>query len=324
MERFTFCVFAYNQEDIILETLESIRFQKEKYGAQIAVSLVVMDDCSKDRTVEVVQKWITQNRSWFERAEIIANDVNKGTVHNFCKFLRAADTEPFKELAGDDLISSENIFERYSDLTPRKIKTYFKTYLCDGKLSYLEKDMLNFYYNKLHCKDRAYNVKAFRKGCFFHSPSTLFTRELFASAGCEEALDGFFLFEDDPTWYSMLKNTEDLDVEFIEDIIVLYRIHSKSVSHTANTRFEAELQKLYQMYKSEASWDERLYFALRDMTWLPKLLRLHLYWDKIVFYKRKLQFRNDPGYKRFKEKIEKRLAEEQVFYDTVRLRLSDL
>lgn len=323
MKRFTFCVFAYNQEDIILETLESIRFQTETYGDGIDVSLIVMDDCSKDQTVAVVQNWIEANRGCFKSAEIVANDVNKGTVHNFCKFLRNVDADAFKELAGDDLISSKNIFAQYEDMTPVKIKTYFKTYLCDGKLSYLEKDLVNFYYNKLHCKDRAYNIKTFRKGCFFHSPSTLFTKELFVNAKCEEALDGFVLFEDDPTWYAMLKNEENLDVEFFNDIIVLYRIHSHSVSHFRNPVFEADMQKLRWMYQQEASWDEKIYFALRLTARLPKYMQLDRYWDKIILYKRKLQLRKNPEYIRLKEYIEKRLDAEQVFYDSIRRRLSD-
>lgn len=315
-------MFAYNQEDIILETLESIRFQTVSYGAGIDISLLVMDDCSKDQTVAVVQKWIDANRGCFHSAKIVVNEVNRGTVHNFCKFLRNVDTEAFKELAGDDLISSGNIFKAYTDMAPTKIKTHIKTYLCDGKLSYLEKDLLNFYYNKLHCKDRVYNIRAFRKGCFFHSPSTLFTKELFAAAKCEEALDGFVLFEDDPTWYAMLKNEENLDVEFVDDIIVLYRIHSHSVSHFTNPVFEADLQKLRQKYRQEASWDEKIYFALHSTARLPKYLQLDRYWDKLVFYKRKIQFRSDPEYFRLKENIEKRLAEEQVFYDNIRQQLS--
>ena len=237
MNKFIFGVLTYNQEGLILQTLESIKLQKVNYGKGIEVELIIVDDASRDQTVSVVNRWINKNGHYFSDVKCIANQKNRGTVANYQTILEHIQNEHFKIIAGDDLISSDNLFQEYNDLTENRIKSYARIYLKNNKILYEERDLIDFYYHLKHSGSQKYNLKNFRRGCFFHTPSTLFTKQLFNSANCVEAIQGFFLFEDDPTWYSMLKK-DSTEIKFIDKGIVLYRIHDKAVSNAPNPIFE--------------------------------------------------------------------------------------
>ena len=83
MKKFIFGILTYNQEQYVLQTLESIKYQKMQYGVNKDVSLVITDDASKDRTVAVIREWCEKNRQCFDKIELIANESNRGTVANF-------------------------------------------------------------------------------------------------------------------------------------------------------------------------------------------------------------------------------------------------
>ena len=318
MKKFVFGVLTYNQENYILQTLESIKYQKIQYGKNIDVSLIITDDASKDKTVEIMKKWVVDNQQHFERIELIANEQNKGTVSNFKTILGKVTSESLKIIAGDDWIGSRNLFKEYESLTDNQLKTYCRVQLKDGKIYFKEKHLINFYYHKTHGKQKNYYLKNFRKGKLFHTPSTLYTKQLFTDAKCEYELDGYYLFEDDPMWYSMIKNKKDLEIEFAEQGIVLYRMHNQSVSNSPNPIFAKDMKRLREQYLKDAKGLEKIYLLVRMKTngW-PLYVNPGLYLDKIMNMKRERICKKDPGYQALKEKMEQQIKEEQKFYDAI-------
>ena len=292
MKKFIFGILTYNQENYVLETLESIKYQKIQYGQDVAVSLIITDDASKDRTVEVIEKWIEKNRVLFEKIDLIANEKNKGTVANF-----------------------KTILSKVSD---EKLKTYVRVELCDGKVYYREKFLIDFYYHKKYGTGRDYNIKTFRRGKYVHTPSTLYTKQLFVNADCEKNLEGYHLFEDDPMWYSMIKNEEELAIEFVQQGMILYRVHNQSVSNAPNPIFAKDMKRLREQYLKDTKGLEHLYLTIRMKTsgW-PLYVNPGQYLDKFMNMKRERICKKDPGYQAFKEKIEQQIKEEQKFYDEI-------
>lgn len=317
MEMFTFGVLTYNQENLVLETLESIKFQKKLYGKDRKVNLYIVDDASKDNTVDIVKKWIERNKEYFYQVDLNAKEDNCGTVTNYCELLDKIENEDFKIIAGDDLIAKDNLFLQYNDLNDRKLKTFFRLYLLNGTILYDEKMLIDFFYNARHNKKYGQNLKNFRKGCYFHTPSTIFKKKLFLTADCKNELVGFRLFEDDPTWYAMMKNQKDIEVQFIESSIVLYRIHDKSVSNTVNPVFQVELDKLHERYLKDTKGLEHLYWTFRESKSIPKYLRLDKYIDKFVFCKKAIYCQFDREYYMFKGMVEEKIKKEQQFYNNI-------
>ncbi len=323
MNEFVFGILTYNQENYILETLESIRYQKIHYGAEIEVSLIITDDASKDRTIEVIQTWLENNRKYFSAVELIANKQNQGTVANFCTILSKVDKQNLKIIAGDDLIAHKNLFAEYENLDDLKLQTYFRIELCNGKISYREKYLIEFYYHKTHNSGRTYHLKNFRRGRYLHTPSTLYTKQLFKNAECERNLEGYRLFEDDPMWYSMIKNEKNLKIDFVPQGIVLYRMHDQSVSNVPNPVFRNDQKRLRDQYLQETKGLEKAYLLIRRYTghW-PLYVNPGVYIDKLINMKRKRVCQKDPGFSQFKERIEQQIAEEQKFYDGILMGLS--
>lgn len=326
MRTYVFGILTYHQEQYIVETLESIKYQKIEYGKDLDVSLIITDDASKDRTVPVLTEWIQKNRSYFKNVDVIVNEKNQGIVPNFCKIVQMVDTEKeyLKIIAGDDLISHKNVFAEYDDLNDRKLKTYFRVELCEGKISYREKYLIEFYYHMTHNQaGRAYNLKYFKRGRYLHTPSTLYTKQLFLDAACEKNLEGYRLYEDDPMWYSMIKNIKDLEIEFVPQGMVLYRMHNQSVSNAPNPIFQKDKNRLREQYLAETKGLEKLYLLIRKYcSGLPMYLNLSLYIDKLVNIRRKQVCKKDPGYQKFKEQIDRQVKEEQQFYEMIMKKIS--
>ena len=70
-------VITYNSEKYILETLESAKTQTYRN-----LELIISDDCSTDRTVQVCQHWLEINRDFFINSKLIESPKNTGIPSN--------------------------------------------------------------------------------------------------------------------------------------------------------------------------------------------------------------------------------------------------
>ena len=111
MKQFTFGVLAYNVEPYIIECLESIKYQVESFGDNYSCNLLIAEDCSTDRTLELIEYWVQHNKSLFFDVEIIKNVKNKGLVQNIIGLYKKINTINFKVIDGDDIFYKNNIFD---------------------------------------------------------------------------------------------------------------------------------------------------------------------------------------------------------------------
>lgn len=110
MEGFTFVAFTYNQENYIIEHLESVKNQIVKYGSQHYNTIIICDDCSSDRTIEFAKKWYILNKALVCEFRIIKQERNVGIVQNYLTALQSIKTNLFSILAGDDLYYDNNVY----------------------------------------------------------------------------------------------------------------------------------------------------------------------------------------------------------------------
>lgn len=316
---FTFGVSTYNQSDMILETLESIKYQVINYGSEISNRLYIIDDCSTDHTVDICKKWICANKSYFEIAECIAKPENKGTVDSYNLLMDLVEGDYFVSLAGDDLISSDNFYKKNFVITQRQIDSYICMTLINGKIGVSKARLASFYLNSKKKKSARYNLRQVRMEDYFHSPSTIITKTLYQNAECKNLNQQFRLFEDDPTWYSIVKNISDVEVNFVRDVVVLYRMHEKSISNRSkgNNPFDQELQKLRNIYIEDARGLEKTHLRWRydpEKRWhnsLEKSMRTNL---RKVFYVLLLLSKD---FRSFLASCEEAVLREQAYYDLI-------
>ena len=105
---FAFLVLAYNNENYILEHLESIKYLVLTYGNAIDVDLIINDDCSSDRTQSLVDEWLLINAGLFRFVKTIYNQKNIGTCASVGNMLSNVVADRCKLTAGDDVYSFEN------------------------------------------------------------------------------------------------------------------------------------------------------------------------------------------------------------------------
>ena len=108
---FTFVVTCYQQEEFIAMSLESVKYQIQRYGQEQQFQLIVTDDGSKDSSCEVIRQWLEQNSALFAQVDLLFNKENAGICRVYVDALRRVEGEQFLVLNGDDLLSPYNVFE---------------------------------------------------------------------------------------------------------------------------------------------------------------------------------------------------------------------
>ncbi len=98
-------VCTYNQQDTIGRTLDSILGQK----CHLPVEIVVGEDCSTDRTLDVCRRYEAQHPGLIR---ILSSNSNKGLVRNYFDCIRACRGKYIADCAGDDFWIDDNKLER--------------------------------------------------------------------------------------------------------------------------------------------------------------------------------------------------------------------
>ena len=91
---------AYNNENTIIATLESIRNQSYKN-----IEIIIIDDNSKDKTLQLV----TEQQKKDNRIKIYHNSTNLGMIGNWNKSIQMTNGEFVKLVCADDLLDKNEI-----------------------------------------------------------------------------------------------------------------------------------------------------------------------------------------------------------------------
>lgn len=104
------CIVSYNHENYICKAIDSALSQKCKYSFEI----IIGDDCSTDRTVEVIRK------NYGDKVSLIARRKNLGLSKNIYDINRRAKGKVIFSLAGDDWIIGDNTIEKCYEILENK------------------------------------------------------------------------------------------------------------------------------------------------------------------------------------------------------------
>ena len=95
----TIGVLTYNDERFIIKTLESIKSQTYDN-----IELIISDDCSSDKTLELCRSWVEKNAHFFKRVLLLSSEKNNGVTNNCNRVEKTASGEWTKLIGGDDLL----------------------------------------------------------------------------------------------------------------------------------------------------------------------------------------------------------------------------
>lgn len=226
----TVVVVSYNAEDTIVETLDSIKNQNYE-----KIELIIADDCSHDKTVEVTNKWLLDNSHRFVRTKLVTSSVNQGVCKNLNKGHLEANGEWIMCPAADDILFP-NCISDYMQYASDHPEASFIT----GYMSWYNEEFKPE--NCIFKQKGPSDLSIFKKGVqeqlkqmayspFVWAPTIIYKRVLYEDVG------GFreeYAFEDWPFYIDVLE--KGYSIHFLEKITVGYRFHQSS-SHSEKKLF---------------------------------------------------------------------------------------
>lgn len=231
-------VITYNSSKFVLETLESIKAQTYQN-----IELIISDDCSTDNTVELCQQWVEENQERFVHTQIITSDVNTGVSANGNRGRDACQGEWIKGIAGDDLLMPDCIEACVSYVMEHNLTCVFGRIEAFGDNTLLA--------NRLTREAALRNEKMSRmsqeelydtivRGNPPSAPAFFYNRQFFVDNNIVNDIR-IPMIEDLPKWLNILKT--GCCFNFMDKVIVRYRIGGISTSHTWQTPLMYENQR---------------------------------------------------------------------------------
>jgi GT2 family glycosyltransferase len=220
-------VITYNSSQYVLETLESTKNQTYEN-----IELIITDDASTDKTVQICLDWLKKNGARFARTNLITSPKNTGIPANCNRGLKDAQGDWIKYIAGDDLFIESCIDEliSFADTHPNALIISANMYIYNNHIrpdSFSGiKDFSNIQFNKEGTTATAQYYILLR-GYSINSPTLIFNKSVFENVG---VFDEDMPYED---WPYMLKCTKTgYKIYFLKKCIVNYRKYNKSMSNS--------------------------------------------------------------------------------------------
>ena len=219
-------IISYNQEDYILECLESIRLQTYD-----RIELVVSDDCSSDGTWRHIEQWESNHGPRFEKIHIHRNEVNLGITGNLSGALNLVTGEYVKMLGADDLLFPNAIARFVEVSTHDGYDWVMSNYvIIDESGTKLRKNNFTTYIEWVLSQSSNIQLMQLLIDNYIAAPSVFLSHSIICRYGNFE--NGPRNLEDAPMWISMLK--EGNEVHYIPEELVYYRFHENALSHSKN------------------------------------------------------------------------------------------
>jgi glycosyltransferase involved in cell wall biosynthesis len=224
----TVAVVTYNSGLYVLETLESVF--KQSYAN---LALVVSDDCSKDNTLEIVNKWLLEdkNQKRFSSVEVISVPKNTGVSANCNRCINASTSDWVKFIAGDDILLPNCIEDNmtFVEKNPKahiifsQVKVFQDNFSNNNFVRTTPQDFPNNLMHPSFTAQNQYQIELVLDRIHY-TPSYFFNKKALLKVGCYDETNK--LVEDYPMWLKLTKSGEKL--HYFHQPTVGYRVHSKA------------------------------------------------------------------------------------------------
>ncbi|MEW4922957.1 glycosyltransferase family 2 protein [Algibacter sp. 2305UL17-15] len=214
-------LITFNNEMHIEETLQSILNQKVDFEYEI----VVGDDCSSDRTLEIITDYSEKHPGLFK---ILKNESQLGILKNFKATLDRCTGKYVFDIAGDDLFNTEHALQKMVAILQSDDSLGFVDSGFDEYIEYA--NTTNRYSNKtLIESDKDAYKKAILSGAFTPIGICFNREKIYQYVDFDTYIKMNVGIEDYPMLVDLIMNTS---VETIKESLHIYRVHKTSYSHT--------------------------------------------------------------------------------------------
>ncbi|WP_262148665.1 glycosyltransferase family 2 protein [Chryseobacterium foetidum] len=267
-------VLCYNSESFIIETLESIKNQSYEN-----IELIISDDHSKDKSIEVCSNWLKQNTERFVASQIITVPQNSGIPANCNRGVKAAKGAFLKLIAGDDLLTPDCILDNFNfalkNPAANIIISEMDAFL-DGTEPKKILERKKPFGNIFHADDTAEDQNRFlvQTSYFGNAPALFYRKSVFDKVDFDESIP---LLEDYP--FAIIATKAGFKYEYLPALTVLYRVREDSAY------FKNNAEIFGRFYQTKFQFDQKYRHSHLDFISL----------NNEIFYHKVLSFfdRND-------------------------------
>lgn len=318
IQSFAFLVLAYNHESYILEHLESIKFLVQAYADDVAVDLIINDDCSRDNTSFLVDQWLHVNESLFRHVKRLFNPQNIGTCASLSNMLEHVVADRCKITAGDDVYSFENIFRLTQCRPDVALVSGRPLYLLDAVLGDNKWSNMLVTATQVIYKNKSllYRFKHFSLNL---APNILYATDCLSHPKVLDYLRRFDLTEDWPLQIAIARQFPSRRFELIDEVLVYYRRTPGSAFIVASERVVDDKLRIYEdLIRQETSCLEKLRLIGRKTgfklqgCFLGGILNIDFFFFVFSFAKRSIKIFI------LSRKLVLRVASHQCHYDFIR------
>jgi alpha-1,3-rhamnosyltransferase len=212
---------CYNHEKYVTETIESIINQTYKN-----IELIVIDDGSKDNSVDIIQKLADKYGFTF------IHRPNKGLAATLNEGIKLSKGKYFSAIASDDILMPKKIEHQVNFM---EVNTQYG--MCYGKMLYFEDSIENTseYPNS---DTQGWIFEELFHASFIPAPSVLIRKDVLLDVG---GYDESLWIED---WDMWLRIAQKYQIGFIDEYFTYYRRHETNISKQVFKMYEAEKQIL--------------------------------------------------------------------------------
>lgn len=237
-------VLCYNNSKTIVHTLNSIAEQTYP-----EIELIIIDDCSKDATVELIKEWLGEHQNKMEIL-FIQNEQNKGLLSGVKRFIDVANGQVLFIFSGDDLYEKTriaNVVNAFEKASPEYGFLYSDTKVIDENGNIISNSYLDHF--NLHVPDSDDLYEKLLESNFIPAVTLAYTRDCILKI--KDAIDPNLLFED----YQMtILSSKSYKAIFLKTNDLCYRVHSTSIMNT----------------RSMDVFRDKIYFLMSELHGLPK------------------------------------------------------
>lgn len=267
-DRVSVICIAYNHEDWIEETLESVRLQ-DYYSKE----LIVVDNGSQDATAEKIQNWVKKSPGSM-KVKVILHKVELPYCQLFNQLLAEIDSEYLVDLSGDDVLYPEHLSQSIREL---RRATFAAFVFSDAYILDTEGEV-NTFYKRNTAGDLVEDMElgdiyvTLVKKNFICSPTIVFRTAILQKEG---GYDGRLSYED---FDIQIRIARKYTIVFSEHIGVLKRKHLRSLSSGQYQRYKSVMlpstlevcQKIHEMnthHTEDEALGVRILYELKHALW---------------------------------------------------------
>lgn len=255
---YSFVVISYNEENYILEALESIRFQIEKYGDGRSYQLIVADDCSKDLTQDYIDCWLETNKNLFAEITKLFQPKNVGTNANMVAAMRKIHGSLFYSIAGDDMLAHTDIFRILENNKNIDVLSSASLIVLNGKIVENRKKYADILAQSFYTS--SYIRWSVGLGCPIQAGAIWnkrMNKEVVLSY-----MQKLHLLDDRPRFYSIWKNERNITYKYVNIPMLLHRKNINSVSSLAGKHIQPLNQDLTEFYNMVIDESDNVFYKI--------------------------------------------------------------